>query len=432
MIVVIDHLRSEFAGSIPANIPYVCWIQDHMDALYTSQAGASVTDLDVVIGQSPGLMSSTYGYPQSRFVASSNLTDPHTYSNELLPETELSSFRCDVSYIGHGSATPEELAREIALESPRSFSEMLQRFVQLAKAHLKRQGWLTFAQRMELSLAAERESSQPELSPTLRRRFVLPAVDRLFDRIIRHQTLEWAAAWAESKGRRFRIFGKGWERHPRFGKVASGEVSNGRQLRAAYQASNMSLQVTAYASLHQRLLDGLCCGATMVVRFNPFDFLRRPYRVVNECIESQGIRSLSNLLEAANGDPTLAGALRELERLGYVRLASMHDDARQAEAELYRECFDSEESSLTDAGLFDSLRTGRFIPHRSASDLPGFDEIVFDSPDKLHALLSQLVDDEPRRRQIADPMRRSVLTHDTHEVLVEKLIAKFMNPASHQ
>lgn len=430
LIVVIDHLRSEFAGSIPARIPFVCWIQDHMDALYTPQAGASVTDLDVVVGQSPGLMASAYGYPLSRFVASSNLTDPHTYSNEPLPENELAAYRCDVSYIGHGSATPVELAREIAVEAPRAFGEMLQHFLQIARARLATKGWLTFADRMELALQAERESGHPAMTPAIRRRIVLPAVDRLFDRMIRHETLEWTAQWAESRGRKLRIFGKGWERHSRFAKFASGEVSNGRELRATYQASAMSVQVTAYASLHQRLLDGLCCGATLVARFNPFDFLRRPHGVAAKFIAEQRIHSLARLLQIAESEPTLNAALRELHSFGYVRLAPKHDAQRRSEAELYRACFDADEASLGDEGLFESLRTGRYIPHRSASDLPGFDEIVFDSPGKLHGLLDRLIDDETGRRRISGPMRECVLKHDTHDVLVQRVLEKFVNPAS--
>jgi hypothetical protein len=43
-----------------------------------------------------------------------------------------------------------------------------------------------------------------------------------------------------------------------------------------------------------------------------------------------------------------------------------------------------------------------------------------------------MIDDSPRRRQIAEPMRQSVLTHDTHDVLVDKLIAKFTNSGPRQ
>ena len=53
-----------------------------------------------------------------------------------------------------------------------------------------------------------------------------------------------------------RIFGRGWESHPTLGEFAAGELASGRRLRAAYQASSVSLQANAYSSLHHDLTQG--------------------------------------------------------------------------------------------------------------------------------------------------------------------------------
>jgi hypothetical protein len=428
LIVVIDHLRAEFARSIPPNIPYVCWIQDHMDALYQRQAGASVTDLDVVIGHSPGLMHSAYGYPLDRFIASTNLTDAHTYSAEPLPEHELAEHRCDVSYVGHGSATPLELADEMAADAPKAFAEYLRTFVRMAQQQFQKRGWLTFADRMELALSAERESGFLSMTPDLRRRLIVPAIDRLFDRMVRHQTLEWTAQWAKSRQRRFRIYGRGWQSHPTLADLASGEVANGRPLRAVYQASSVSMQITAYSSLHQRMLDGLCSGAMMIARFNPFDHLRRPHSTVRQFIKERDITNLDSLRVIASREPVLATALAELESLGHARLAAADDHIRRREAALYREVFDAPPEALTDDGLFDALRTGQYIPHRSAIDLPGFELVTFQSAAALHGLLDRFVDDGDLRRRVSEPMRLSVLANDTYDVLVRQILGKFGTP----
>src|SRR5688572_26057035 len=47
----------------------------------------------------------------------------------------------------------------------------------------------------------------------------------------------WTATWARSRGRTFRIHGKGWDNHATLGEFAAGEVENGGPLRALYQAS---------------------------------------------------------------------------------------------------------------------------------------------------------------------------------------------------
>src|SRR4029453_17207937 len=88
-------------------------IQDHMDHLGTRKAGESIGDLDLVVTHSPHVLATLYGYRENRLLASSNLTDPCTYSAEPLNEDELRPHRCDLSFASHGAATPEALVEEL-------------------------------------------------------------------------------------------------------------------------------------------------------------------------------------------------------------------------------------------------------------------------------------------------------------------------------
>jgi hypothetical protein len=429
MIVAIDHLRFEFADSIPPTVPFVGWIQDHMDQLYSGSAGKSVGGLDLVLCHSPGLMASQHGYPVQQMLATSNLTDSHTYGDQPLPEDELAPYRCDLSYVGHGAATPEELAREISAGAPAGFLDCLSRFVAAVRSGLRTQPWMRHSDRLAIALEAERASGLKTMMPAMRRRALLPAIERLYDRVIRHQTLQWVARWADECGKRFRIFGRGWEQHPTLSRFACGEIDNGPGLRRVHQAPTASLHVTAYTALHQRLLDGVACGALVLTRFNPFDFRSRPHRIIRQFIERHGIDSISALLAVASRERALSEALRESDVLGYSRIADDDDPKRQREMAMWRAMYDVSEDATSAKALLEELRTMQYVPQRAACDLDGFDETVFKDEAGFRRLMDRFARDPEARREVVHRLRGCVLAHDTHDVLVERVLNFFGRPS---
>src|SRR4029434_1442024 len=99
---------------------------------------------------------------------------------------------------------------------------------------------------LELMLGAEEETGHPPLTPEVRYSRVYPQLARIYDRLFRHEALEWAAEWALARKRTFKIFGRGWENHPTLKQFACGEVESGYALRCLYQASSISLQINGY------------------------------------------------------------------------------------------------------------------------------------------------------------------------------------------
>jgi hypothetical protein len=423
LIVVIDHLRFEFRDLLPSNVPFVGWIQDHMAQLCDRKAGESVAFFDMVIGHSPQVMHALYGYPVDRFLPSSNLTDPQTYDASPLPEDQLAPFRCDVSYVSHGSLPPEAIVAQTAGGSP-SLRAYLERFLALARTSLASAGFVTNLGLVELLLQAERESGHPPLTPELRRNLIYPSAASMYDRLFRHQAIEWAASWARSRGRVFHLYGKGWEHHPTFGSFARGEVKSGHDLRRLYQATAVSLQVNGYSSLHQRLLDGLAAGAFMLARYNPADFVRRPYQQIQQTIRDRSLRGMTELAAARASDEPLHAACLEAERLSSASLHPSDHPARQRYIRTLREG-NPVADLLTDEGLFASLQDLRYLPTRAAADLEGFESCVFRSEAELHELLDRYVDDPDARHAVAAPMRRSVLDYDTYDALVERIFDRF-------
>ncbi len=147
LLVAINHLRFEYADAMPRNVPFVGWIQDHMDHLWKKQAGVSLGGVDLVVSHSPHVLASLYGYPIDRVLASSNLTDPHVYSDEALPDDELRPHRCDLSFVSHGAATPEMLVDELGAVTTPAFHDLLRCFLRIVRTELERAGCVN-AQRL--------------------------------------------------------------------------------------------------------------------------------------------------------------------------------------------------------------------------------------------------------------------------------------------
>jgi hypothetical protein len=423
LIVVLNHLRSEYANAIPANVPYVCWIQDHMEALWEKRAGQSIGELDLVIGHSPQFMSQLYDYPIDRFLPSNNLTDAYIYSDATVPKCDADRFRCDVSYVSHASETADELI-ENATGSVAPFREMLARVKTLIVERMNAVGWVNSTELIEIMLRAERECSHPELAPAVRRTRVYPQVARLYDRIFRHQALEWVARWAKSRGKSLKLFGRGWERHPALREFACGEVASGYDLRCLCQATSINLQVNGYSSLHQRLLDAISSGGFVISRFNPADFAKLACERLQRRIRKHSISDLTTLCTPRATDPEVAKDCAEVERLTGMRIAPLTDIARTRHCELVR-ASNGMNDWLTDEGVLNALATMKFMPARVAADLPGFEQTTFSSQAELHTLLDRFVETPSLRREISASMRESVRQHDTYDSLVERILQHF-------
>jgi len=273
-------------------------------------------------------------------------------------------------------------------------------------------------------LQAERDSGHAPLSPHIRRSRIFPQMQRIYDRMFRHQTLEWVATWARARGRTFAIHGQGWGQHPTLREFARGEVPSGRPLRALYQASAIGLQVNGYGSLHQRLLDGLASGACMICRYNPLDFVRRPFIALRDVIRSRKLSSLEQLLECAADDSDLARTIGEAERLGGACLQPITSTTRKDHVAMLK-AGNPIVDLYTDKGLLNGLADGRFVGESAGGDLPGFDRICFRSQDELHVLLDELIADPAKRQSISAPMRDGVIGHHTFDGLVRRVLNKF-------
>jgi len=418
LIIVINHLRHEYANAIPASIPFVGWIQDDMLELASHRAGASVDDRELVLSPCPGVLEHLYGYPAQRLMFSSNLTSAATFA-AAPPKDEREEI--DIAFISHGGAPVEVLIERLSAGNARLHT-LMACFAALVREELARTSGASLFRLVELMLHAERESHHPPLSPDARRNALYPQLLRVYDRIFRHEAIHWCAEWAKQRGRSLALFGREWEAHPDFARFARGEVANGDALRLVHQRTRITIQANGYGSLHQRLLDALAAGGFVLTRWNPGDFFRAPLEVIAK--EAETAPSLAHLIARIESHEPLRRCRAELERLSSLIIAPVTDPRRQAQIDVMRQANDVRELQ-TDEGLRRSLAHMSFAPLRTAGDLPGFEATTFRSLAQCHELLDQFVDDSARRRELAEPMRRDVLDHDTFEALAEKLMRYF-------
>jgi hypothetical protein len=72
----IDHLRHEHRDLFPANLPFICWGQDHLASLITRDAGRRVGELDFVLTDNPVGYARNYDYPARQLISTPKLTSP--------------------------------------------------------------------------------------------------------------------------------------------------------------------------------------------------------------------------------------------------------------------------------------------------------------------------------------------------------------------
>jgi hypothetical protein len=99
----------------------------------------------------------------------------------------------------------------------------------------------------------------------------------LADRMLRHRTLEWAAAIAREKGWRMHLYGKGWESHPSLGRFGKGELSHDDDLRSCYHAARVHLHMSLHTAVHQRVFECALSGGLPICRLMADDLSHLEY-----------------------------------------------------------------------------------------------------------------------------------------------------------
>lgn len=393
---ILDHLRYSHRRHLPDQLPMFTWDQDLLPHVFTRQHIAQQGPLDVIGGITKRHCVTGLGCDEQRYCSALMATNPIVYSAEPLSDEELKLYRCDVSYVSNASQTAASFHDQERAKTDDPRGKRLLDVLYEAVSRLPQHGLVVTGGRARRLLAdAQRRTGTTIRNDDLRNYLENWYLWRLSDRMYRHQALEWVAEWAQRTGRRFNLYGLGWDTHPRFAAWARGVAQNGPELRCIYQATAINLQIMPSGFIHQRALDGLAAGGFFLARSTPGDYDTVPIRRVLSRLEAVGAAGLDDPRAAA--DTELQSALREYER----QTGNTWDP--------------SDEHYLT------TLRIAAEQP-AAGEVFPEFCTVLFNSADEFADRAEHFLTHASLRRSVADRMRRIVLERFTYERTMERFL----------
>ena len=378
LIVQISRMRYE-NPQLPQNVPFLTWDQDNLACMRTDAATASLDPLTYVAGHGAFHGYVYLGWPRRNCIMCQPAAATHRYAPRELSAAELDRYPCDMSYVSNASGSAAELREQLAVRwRDDAHTEAL--FLGLTDAVLaggkSHENWNS--SRFYGLLGQLQAQRGVELIPRVADEMVMGAVT-VADRAFRHGVLEWAADLADQQGCTLRLYGNGWDRHPRFAKYGAGVARQGDELLAIYQASKINLQIIETGFLHSRALDGMAAGGFFLTRRTDYDGLDtaavQARHDLSLYIRSHGIKSIDQLEKSS--DP-------QVRQWWQIIRQGMHESASSA---IFRP-----EEFLRGLEVFAQTPAACII-------FPQFDQIAFTDRDSFSTRVQRFLADDTLRQK---------------------------------
>lgn len=270
MVVLINYTRAQLSNVCPANVPFVCWVQDAMAHLFDEAGGAAQGDLDFLAGSLFPALFEEFSYPRKRA-----LTMPVVASDTKFFPHESAGRDCEICYVSHQSAPISEFAAQLTqilsgVDRPEFIVDSLVDGLSAATDRFRVESPFFVARSLAIDTlrAYLGEDPEPRLLTFVLNQVAIP----LADRVMRHESLEWAASIAHRRGWRLHIHGEGWDRHPTLAKFARSPIEHGDALREKYASAAVHLHVSANTGVHQRIIECALAGGLPLCRLHGGDF----------------------------------------------------------------------------------------------------------------------------------------------------------------
>ena len=404
LVLIIDHTRAGQQAGLVKNLPVMTWVQDRLPKLFCRETGESLGPLDFCMGLGREELVRDHGYPASRFMDCEMATSPDVLGSieenlRTAGEAEDPQFACDVAFATTHSRPPEALVEECCAHSPPAEPLLRAAFAELQR----RAACNELNPGLDATLFLERfvRDNGFDVSAEERDRFARSVVRPIVDQLIRHQTIGWVADWAEQTGGRFYLYGNGWDQHPRFGKFARGFVQHGPDLGRAFRGAKVNLHAGCLRAFHQRVLDVLAAGGTMLLRYNAEDFAGGVVRAVLEQIRDRNLKP-GDTVSCCDLDERVQALWRQVQPLR----------GRDVDSSVV-----VEEHLLTRLAWLDDPE---YL--RSPADVwPDLRSVTFDSREELFEQLHRLLGDDELRRRTAADMRTRMLERFSYTALMRRM-----------
>jgi hypothetical protein len=400
LVFQIDHLRHEHRGLFPANLPFACWIQDHLPHLASREVGAQVGELDFVLTDSIATYVDKFAYPARQCVPLPKLVVPAEpvevgQGDEGRPD--------DLVFVSNASHNPEAMVAEAVhrfARNPQTHELVVRCCRRMIDTYARGDSLPTYhhvCAVLRQTLDEHGLSLPPDGFDVLARWMTHPFNDALY----RQQALRWAADAAREQGLTLSLYGKGWESHPEFAPYARGPVAYGEPLRRLTRRSRINLQIVPYLCLHQRLLDGLLAGGFFLIRTHPADL---------------SPAALLDFVDAHAGPTARATA---------DAVAAVPAAQRDVLAALIAACRPSMCTTGAEdvvAMVRDWQESGQLVS--GAGPLPMLDDVGFHDAASLSGRVRRFVADVPLRESVNAAQRRSVGGRLSYDAGVRRVVER--------
>ena len=306
LIVIIDHFRREIPG-LPEKVPVAMWVQDALPNIFNRNAGAAQGARDYALGFARLKMLHDFGYPASRYMSAIVACNDERFVPRDLSAAEKQKYACDVSFVSHASTPAQmlvqaEIERLGSVEAKRLFTSIFDRLQGEYDAGGMVCEQPALRRIIDASLIETRTGITDDQMPALMEFFSQKVNNALF----RHQSLLWLA----EMGVDLRLYGNGWEKHPKLSRFARGPAENSAQLPLIYRASKLNLQMSPHGAVHQRVLEGLAAGGFFMMRYCPGDVMEREFAAIWKWCKRVGIEDDVQL--RAHATPEISQRLQKI------------------------------------------------------------------------------------------------------------------------
>jgi len=259
--------RAWFKDMIPTHVPFIGWLQDAIPKLFDDATARAQGPRDVLVGYVFTELAQQHGFDPERMEYSGVPIDGERFHAGPVSKADRERFACDIAMVSHHSETPDAMRQRLVAEigrddGMRRLLEGLVPAIEDAARHANTD-WPFSRLRSAVRAAGGGGLSEATVTAIVRQ-FALP----LADRILRHESLAWAADVAQERGLSLHLYGRGWERHPTLQRFAKGPLPHSDELRAAYACAQLNLHVSITTLVHQRISECALSGGLCVARYH--------------------------------------------------------------------------------------------------------------------------------------------------------------------
>lgn len=274
IVITTNYPRATRPELFPQGCVNVCWIQDAMPHLFNSMP-KEVSSLDFIIGYLYPGAAATRVYPADQQLSLPMPVSELKFHPGPVSDALRENYSCDIAYISHQSKPVDELCQDLSDFVAPEHHPLLDKVFRWAKSVVDQYEHTIFNLHIGTFVEEFRDEiaslGNPEGGQLLWHQFAYP----LLERMLRHQMLEWAKDIAQHNDLRFRVYGRGWDRHPTLAAHAHPEIPHGEALRASYQCAKVQLHASSQGVRHQRQYECAFSGGLMLSRRDWHEFVRR-------------------------------------------------------------------------------------------------------------------------------------------------------------